>query len=230
MSSKRLILLTGCSRGLGRALVDEFVQAGHTVIGCSRSNAGMQELDQVYGLPHSFSALDVSDDVAVKAWATATIKEHGVPDVLINNAGVINEPADLVDISSEEINHVLGVNVVGVTNMIRHVVPAMIKESAEGVVINLSSGWGRSVSAGVAPYCASKWAIEGLTKALAEELPSGMAAVPLSPGVIDTDMLRTCWGDGAGGYRNPADWARQAAPFMLSLSAKNNGQSLTTPD
>ena len=229
MSSKRLIMLTGCSRGLGRALVDEFIGAGHTVMGCSRSDAGMQELRELYGTPHEFAALDVSDDAAVKAWSAKCFKQYGAPDLLVNNAGVINEPANLVDVSDVEFRQVLAVNVSGVANMIRHVVPAMIDTQKNGIVINLSSGWGRSVSSGVAPYCASKWAIEGLTKALAEELPSGMAAVPLSPGVIDTDMLRSCWGDDAGAYQEPADWARQAAPYILSLSAKHNGQSLTTP-
>ncbi len=77
--------------------------------------------------------------------------------------------------------------------------PAMIARK-QGVIVNLSSWLGsRGVAAGVAPYCASKWAIEGLTKALAAELPAGMAAVPLNPGVIDTPMLRLTWGEEAAG-------------------------------
>ena len=167
-----------------RDRVDEFIGAGHTVMGCSRSDAGMQELRELYGTPHEFAALDVSDDAAVKAWSAKCLKQYGAPDLLVNNAGVINEPANLVDVSDVEFRQVLVVNVSGVANMIRHVVPAMIDTQKNGIVINLSSGWGRSVSSGVAPYCASKWAIEGLTKALAEELPSGMAAVPLSPGAL----------------------------------------------
>jgi NAD(P)-dependent dehydrogenase (short-subunit alcohol dehydrogenase family) len=100
-------------------------------------------------------------------------------------------------------------------------------ERGSGVIVNLSSGWGRSVSPEVAPYCATKWAIEGLTKALAEELPKGMAAVPLSPGTIDTDMLRTCFADTAASYPKPAEWARKAGPFILGIGSKDNGQSLT---
>ena len=83
----------------------------------------------------------------------------------------------------------IDVNIKGVANVLRHFVPAMI-ERGRGVIVNFSSGWGAPSSAEVAPYCATKWAIEGLTRALAEELP-GMAAVPLNPGIIDTDMLRT---------------------------------------
>ena len=81
----------------------------------------------------------------------------------------------------------------------------------------------------VAPYCASKYAIEGLSKALAQELPAGMASIPLNPGVIDTDMLRSAWGDGAGSYPTAAKWAKRAAPFLLALSASDNGKSLTVP-
>jgi len=99
----------------------------------------------------------------------------------------------------------------------------------QGVIVNFSSGWGRSTSAEVAPYCASKYAIEGLTKALAQELPAGMAAVPLNPGVIDTDMLRQCWVDSAGGYPKAAEWAKVAAPFILTLGPKDNGQSVSVP-
>jgi NAD(P)-dependent dehydrogenase (short-subunit alcohol dehydrogenase family) len=97
------------------------------------------------------------------------------------------------------------------------------------VIVNLSSGWGRSVSPEVAPYCATKWGVEGLTKALAEELPAGMAAVPLNPGIIDTDMLRQCWPDGAEGHVKAAEWAKVAAPFILGLEAKDNGCSLSVP-
>ena len=79
----------------------------------------------------------------------------------------------------------------------------------------------------MAPYCASKWAIEGLTKALAAELPAGMAAVPLNPGVIDTAMLRQCWANGAAGYPKAEGWAEAAAPFILSLGSKDNGKSLS---
>ena len=110
--------------------------------------------------------------------------------------------------------------------MIRHFVPAMVAKK-KGVIVNFSSGWGRSVAPEVASYCMSKWAIEGLTKALAEELPKGMAAVPLNPGVIDTDMLRGCWAEGAGNYPKAEAWAKMAAPFILKLGAKDNGRSVS---
>jgi NAD(P)-dependent dehydrogenase (short-subunit alcohol dehydrogenase family) len=100
-------------------------------------------------------------------------------------------------------------------------------ERKSGVIVNFSSGWGRGVSPEVAPYCASKFAIEGLTKALAEELPEGMVAVPLNPGIINTGMLRQAWADGANAYPSPESWAQRAVPFILGISAKDNGRSLT---
>ena len=98
-----------------------------------------------------------------------------------------------------------------------------------GVIVNFSSTWGRSTSAKVAPYCASKWAVEGLTRALADEMPPGMAAVPLNPGIIDTDMLRCCFGDSASAYPSAPQWAKRAVPFLLQLGPRDNGQALTVP-
>jgi NAD(P)-dependent dehydrogenase (short-subunit alcohol dehydrogenase family) len=95
------------------------------------------------------------------------------------------------------------------------------------VIVNFSSGWGREAAARVAPYCASKWAVEGLTQALSQELPPGLAAAAVNPGVIDTDMLRSCWGGSAGSCPSPEAWAATAAPFLLSLNAAHNGQALT---
>jgi NAD(P)-dependent dehydrogenase (short-subunit alcohol dehydrogenase family) len=105
-------------------------------------------------------------------------------------------------------------------------VPAMVARKT-GIIVNFSSGWGRTVAADVAPYCASKWAIEGLTLALAEELSRPMAAIPLNPGIIDTDMLRSCFGGTASRYPAPAKWAEKAVPFILALNSRDNGKSLT---
>jgi NAD(P)-dependent dehydrogenase (short-subunit alcohol dehydrogenase family) len=100
-------------------------------------------------------------------------------------------------------------------------------ERRRGVIVNFSSGWGRSTDAEVAPYCATKWAMEGLTQALAQELPAGMAAVPLNPGIIDTAMLRSCFGSAAASYPSPQEWARRAVPFLLQLGARENGRPLS---
>lgn len=228
MKNARTILITGVTRGLGRALTEEFVRRGHIVVGCGRSAAGIGQLQDVYGLPHRFAEVDVTDDKAVARWAENVLAALGPPDLLLNNAAVVNHNSPLWAVSDDDFSAVLDVNVKGTVNVIRHFVPAMI-EKANGVVVNFSSGWGRSTSPDVAPYCASKWAIEGLTLALSQELPAGMAAIPLNPGIIDTDMLRKTFGGDAGNYLSATEWAKTAAPFLLKLGVKDNGHPLSIP-
>jgi NAD(P)-dependent dehydrogenase (short-subunit alcohol dehydrogenase family) len=219
------IVITGVTRGLGRALAEEFIRLGHTVSGCGRGS-GIIDLRFEYGAPHSFEVVDVSNPTKVGIWAAKTLNFGEAPDILINNAAVMNTPAPLWEVPPEEFASLVSINIAGVANVIHEFVPSMVA-AKKGVIVNLSSGWGRSVSPKVAPYCASKWAIEGLTKALAEELPEGMAAVPLNPGVIDTDMLRLCWPEGAAGQPKAVAWAKVAAPFILQLGPKDNGRSLS---
>lgn len=220
------IVITGVTRGLGLALAKKFMALGHTVIGCGRSGTEIFDLRMDHGAPHDFMVCDVALDSKVALWAAKVLEHDAAPDILINNAGVMNPLGPLWEQSDREFTKIVDVNVRGVANVIRHFVPAMVAKK-KGVIVNLSSGWGRSVARDVAPYCGTKWAIEGLTKALAEELPAGMAAVPLNPGVIDTDMLRACWADGAGSYPKAAAWVETAAPFILGLGAKDNGKSLS---
>jgi len=220
------IVITGVTRGLGRALAEWYIANGHTVAGCGRSGPAIFDFRFAHPEPNSFDAVDVTLPVKVNLWSERVLGALGAPDILINNAGLINTPAPLWEVPPDEVSKVVSVNIVGVINVIRAFVPAMIGRGT-GVIVNLSSGWGRSVSPDVAPYCATKWAIEGLTKALAEELPKGMAAVPLNPGIIDTDMLRTCFADSASSYPKADAWAMGAAPFILALGPKDNGRSLS---
>lgn len=222
----RNIVVTGVSRGLGLAMTTGFIEQGHTVWGCARNQAAIDELSRRWPAPHDFSAVDISNDADVAVWAERARKQGFVPDLLVNNAASINRNARLWEISAEEFDRLMAINISGVTNVIRHFVPDMLKRR-QGVIVNFSSGWGRSVSAEVAPYCATKWAIEGLTQALAAELPAGMAAVPLNPGIIDTDMLRSCFGDDARQYPTPPQWAARSVPFILQLGPADNGKPLT---
>ncbi len=224
----KLVLITGVTRGLGRAMVEEFVSRGHVIVGCGRTADEIERLSRQFGSPHSFGVVDVKSDTAVAAWAESVLRDHGVPDLILNNAAVINPNEPLWKVDSETFSRVVDVNLKGVANIIRHFVPAMI-ECGTGIIVNFSSGWGRSTDGEVAPYCATKWAIEGLTQALAQELPAGLAAIPLNPGIIDTAMLRSCFGGSAAAYPKPEAWAKVAVPFLLQLSARDNGRSLTVP-
>ncbi|MGL4554792.1 MAG: SDR family oxidoreductase [Gemmataceae bacterium] len=224
----KLIVLTGATRGLGRAMADGFIARGHTVLGCGRGAAQLEALRAKHLAPHDFAAVDVADAAAVSAWAARLLAAHGPPDLLVNNAAVMNALAPLWRVGADEFERVMDVNVNGVARVLRAFVPAMV-ERKKGVIVNFSSGWGRSASPEVAPYCASKYAVEGMTLALAKELPAGMCAIPLNPGIIDTDMLRGAWGEGAGSYPSALAWAAKAVPFLLALAAPHNGKALTAP-
>ena len=226
--NQKLVLITGVSRGLGRAMTEEFTRLGHIVVGCGRSQNEIAQLQKQFGSPHDFAVVDVANDGQVAAWARRILKSHGAPDLLLNNAGLINRNAPLWKIGAAEFSDVVDVNLKGAANVIRHFAPAMVKNKS-GVIVNFSSGWGRSTDAEVAPYCATKWAIEGLTQALAQELPPGMAAVPLNPGIINTKMLQSCFGGSASGYPTAQEWAKIAVPFLLKLGASDNGKPLTVP-
>ena len=222
----KTIVLTGATKGLGRALVDRFVEGGQTVIGCGRSQGPIDELRSRYAAPHHFSTVDVSRDDSVGSWAQTVLDKYGPPNILINNAAIMNQSAPLWEVSAEEFDRLTTININGVANVIRHFVPAMVERTA-GVIVNLSSGWGRATGPNVAPYCATKWAVEGLTQALAQELPAGMAAVPLNPGIINTEMLQTCIGDSANRYGTADEWSHAAAELILGIGPQDNGQQLT---
>lgn len=220
------VVITGASRGLGRAMVSEFLRKDWTVSGCGRSDDAMSNLQAQCGGPSLFRPVDVACDQSVSEWAADVVAKNGAPDLLLNNAALINKNAYLWQVPAEEFSNVIDVNIKGVANVCRHFLPTMI-ERESGVIVNFSSGWGRSTSAEVAPYCATKFAIEGLTKALAQELPRGMAAVPLNPGVINTDMLQSCMAGGANGFPAADAWAQTAVPFLIGLGPQHNGESLS---
>ncbi|XP_043720040.1 NADPH-dependent pterin aldehyde reductase [Telopea speciosissima] len=236
----KTILITGVSRGLGRALAVEMANKGHTVIGCSRAqdklNSLLEDLsssqpqDNNKNNPssskHLLMKVDVKSDSSVQELARAVMEANVVPDIIVNNAGTINRNNKLWEVPVEEFDTVIDTNIKGIANILRHFLPLMVGHK-QGIIVNMSSGWGRSAAAQVAPYCASKWAVEGLTRSVAKELPVGMAIVSLSPGVVNTDMLASCFGMSASLYETPEHWAPKAATLILNLTAVDNGASLT---
>ncbi|EPS57319.1 hypothetical protein M569_17499, partial [Genlisea aurea] len=231
----KTVLITGVSRGLGRALALELAKQGHTIIGCSRSADKLpslqSELDSASentagSGKHLIMNADVKSNSSVEELARALVEKKVVPDMIVNNAGTINRNNKIWEVPEEEFDSVIDTNLKGTANVLRHFIPLMI-ENKHGIIVNMSSGWGRSAAAQVAPYCASKWAIEGLTRAVAKELPNGIAIVAVSPGVINTEMLQSCFGSSAALYPTPESWAPKAANLLLNLSSSDNGASLT---
>src|SRR5438094_276931 len=85
-----LMCFSGATRGLGRAMAERLIEAGHTVLGCGRGHAEIARLSRMFKKPHDFSAIDVSRDEQVRDWATRLLAEHGPPDLLLNNAALVN--------------------------------------------------------------------------------------------------------------------------------------------
>jgi NAD(P)-dependent dehydrogenase (short-subunit alcohol dehydrogenase family) len=227
--AKQVVVITGVTRGLGRAMTEKFIALGHTVLGCGRNQADINELRERYPKRHDFEVVDVSSDEQVRTWAERLHKKYGSPDLVINNAAVINQNAPLWKVGAQEFSDVIDVNIKGVANIIRHFLPNMIKKH-QGVIVNFSSGWGRSADKEVGAFVATKWAIEGLTQSLSMELPAGLAAVALNPGVINTGMLQSCFGESAAHYPSASRWAEKAVPFILKLDTNDNGQALSVPE
>lgn len=228
MNAKKTVLITGCSRGLGRAMIPEFIERGWTVAGCARDAAMVADLQSQFPAPHYFTMCDVADDSQVKTFCQEVLLRCGTPDLVLNNAGIVNASAPLWEVPADEFSRVIDINIKGPASAMRYLLPAMLKRSS-GVIVNFSSGWGRSTSPEVAPYCATKYAIEGLSQAAAQETGGKVAIIPLNPGIIDTRMLRSCFGNEAAHYPSPEEWARTAVPFLIKLGPKDNGRPLTAP-
>jgi NAD(P)-dependent dehydrogenase (short-subunit alcohol dehydrogenase family) len=206
-------------------MMREFSRRGWKVAGGARSKEALERLKKELSTVHFLHPFDVTIPAEVDAFAKKVEQNLGVPDLLVNNAGLINKSAPLTKVSPEEFSSVLAVNLGGVHNMIRAFVPIMEKKG-NGIIANFSSYWGQSTAPEVGPYCATKWGVEGLTRSLAQELPSGLATVAFNPGVIDTDMLRSCFGESAGGHEKPDAWAKHAVDRLESLNLSDNGTSV----
>jgi NAD(P)-dependent dehydrogenase (short-subunit alcohol dehydrogenase family) len=184
------VVITGVSRGLGRAAALRFAADGWIVSGCGTNAAALKSLAQELGPAHLAQVCDVTDADAVAAFATSAYQHSGAPDLLLNNAATINPNKPLWEVTAEEFARVIDVNLKGVHLILRDFLPAMIQRGT-GVVVNFSSGWGRSTAPEVAPYCATKWGIEGLTAALAQELTDEQIAIAIRDALTATQTTRS---------------------------------------
>lgn len=188
----KTVLITGASRGIGQGIALKFSENGYNVaINYNKSKDHAENLCEEIckngGVAKCFSA-DISQKDEVKKLIGEVISCFGGIDVLVNNAGIALVQGLFTDFNSEDEKKVFDVNVFGMMNCCREVLPYFVKEK-KGKIINISSIWGVSGASCEAIYSASKGAVISFTKALAKELgPSGITVNCVSPGLIETDM------------------------------------------
>lgn len=196
---KKTVLITGVSRGIGRACAIAFAKEGYCVAGCCMTRSDLldslrAELDAL-GAPHFFLTGDVADPAFVDRLFSETLAKFGHLDILINNAGISNIGL-LEDLSDKDWNRILSVNLSSAFYCCRSAIPLFLKNRdrtpSDGVcgrILNVSSVWGCSGASCEAAYSATKGGLNALTEALAKELaPSNIPVNALACGVIDTDM------------------------------------------
>ena len=218
------VVLTGASRGIGAALARALAKRKARLVLVARSAEPLAELASECGEARSVAG-DVADPETAKRAVSAAVEAWGGLDLLVNNAAILTDPRPISRSTHEEWRAVLAVNVLGTVAFLREALPVMTKQGS-GVCVNLSSGWGRSADADVAPYVASKWAVEGLTRAAALEAP-GLCIVAVNPGIIRTEMLERAFGvAGASGYPGPGELAPRFLRLLEKLSPRESGRSL----
>jgi len=186
-------LVTGASRGIGRAIAEQLARAGAIVVGTATSEAGAQGISTRLGELGARGrgvVFDVRDAAAAEGLAENVSKEFGKLSVLVNNAGITRDTLAL-RMKDDDWAAVLDTNLSGVFRLSRAVMRGMMK-AKHGRIINITSVVGASGNAGQANYAAAKAGVVGLTKALAREVGSrGITVNCVAPGFIDTDMTRS---------------------------------------
>jgi NAD(P)-dependent dehydrogenase (short-subunit alcohol dehydrogenase family) len=176
------VLITGASKGIGWATATELGQAGHKVYATMRNPAGAQE-----GLPITILAMDVDSDDSVASVFGRLASEGVTIDALVNNAG-IERHGTIEELPMEAFRAVMETNYFGALRCIRQVIPQM-RERGSGCIVNVTSVAGKIASTPLSAYTASKFALEALSEALAQEMkPFGVRVAIVEPGIIDTAM------------------------------------------
>ncbi len=190
--SGRVALVTGASRGIGRAIALELARLGATVIGTATTEAGAQAVSESLaagGHAGRGAVLDVADAAASEALIAAIGKAEGAPAILVNNAGITRDNLAL-RMKDDEWSSVIDTNLSAVFRLSRGVMRGMTK-ARWGRIVNITSVVGESGNAGQANYAAAKAGVAGMSRALAQELGSrGITVNCVAPGFIDTDMTR----------------------------------------
>lgn len=180
-------LITGCSRGIGRALAEAVLEAGHRLVATARDPSTLADLVRRHGDAVRVTALDVTDESAATRSIRLAVDAFGGLDVLVNNAGYGNVDS-VEDTSLEDFRRQIDTNLFGTIIMTKAAIPVM-REQHGGHIIQFSSVGGRIGAPGRAPYSAAKWAIEGFSESLAREMALiGVRVSVVEPGGFRTDF------------------------------------------
>lgn len=189
--TRRSVVITGGSRGLGAGLVAAFLEEGARVSTCSRSSTELVERwesDAEFADRFLYRSVDLSDRIAINGFVRDVVEAHGRIDVLINNAGVAHDGV-LATMDDDDTDQVIGLNLRGTLAVTKAVVRRMLRQGDGGRIINVSSVVGQSGYRGLAVYSATKAALDGMTRALARELGSrGITVNSVAPGYVATEM------------------------------------------
>lgn len=187
---QRLVLVTGAARGIGLACARRFAAAGDRVVLADRDAGPCGEAASTLGPQHVAVTMDVSDEAAVVSTMADILARLGPPDVVVNNAGVVDRFArPLLDVPSQDIDRLIGINLDGPYLVSRAAAQAMLPRG-RGAIVNIASGAGLRALPGRAAYGMTKAGVIGMTRALATELaPQGIAVNAVLPGYTDTEIL-----------------------------------------
>jgi NAD(P)-dependent dehydrogenase (short-subunit alcohol dehydrogenase family) len=182
----KVFLITGASRGLGRAITEATLAAGHRVVAGVRSPEALQDLATREPDRLAVIALDVTDTEQAQAAVATAVQRFGRLDVLVNNAGYANI-APIEDVDFDDFLAQIDTNFLGVVRMTRAALPVM-RSQGSGHIVQISSVGGRLVRPGLAAYQSAKWAVNGFSGVLAQEVtPLGIKVTVLEPGGMRTD-------------------------------------------
>jgi NAD(P)-dependent dehydrogenase (short-subunit alcohol dehydrogenase family) len=240
-------LVTGANSGFGRAITEAAVAAGDVVVGAARRTSTLDDLvaahpDQVEAL-----ALDVTDSAAIEAAVADVLGRHGRIDVLVNNAGRSHVGA-FEETTDEELRALFDLQVFGPAALVRAVLPGM-RARRSGAIVQMSSMGGQMSFAGFSAYSGTKFALEGMSEALADEVgPLGIKTLIVEPGAFRTSLMgnasasqgeQSDYADTVGATRKmvatgdggqPGDPAKAAAVILAALDAEDTPLHLPLGD
>lgn len=187
--TKQIALVTGASRGIGKAIAEKLVEDGFFVVGTATSDSGAEAISAYLGGQGKGLKLDVSDAESIESVIKTVNDEFGAPAVLVNNAGITRDNL-LMRMKDEEWDDIISTNLTSVFRMSKAVLRGMMK-ARTGRIINISSVVGSTGNAGQANYAAAKAGMVGFAKSMAKEVGSRNITInTVAPGFIDTDMTK----------------------------------------